>query len=101
MSYHELYRVVDFEIISPYTLRIAFDDGSQQTVDLRPILYGEVFGPLRNLDFFNQVRLDAEAATLVWPNDAAFDPETLRHWPRYKDELAARAQRWETQPAPA
>lgn len=42
----------------------------------------------------DQVRLDMEAHTLVWPNDADFDPETLRNWPDYKDAWIAAAQRF-------
>ena len=91
---HELYRVTGFKIVSPYTLHITFDDGSSQTIHFEPILYGNVYGPLRNLALFNQVRLDAEVHTLVWPNDADFDPETLRNWPDYQEAWYKAAQRW-------
>ncbi len=93
--HHEIYCVTDFKIVGPYTLRISFDDQTEQTINFEPILYGELFSPLRDLNFFNQVRLDEEVQTLVWPNDADFDPETLRNWPRYKDEFIKMAQSWE------
>jgi hypothetical protein len=32
--------------------------------------------------------------TLVWPNDADFDPATLHDWPEVFEELATRAQVW-------
>lgn len=96
---HELYRVTSFRIVRPYTLYITFDDGSEQTICFEPILYGELFGPLRDLAFFNRVRLDEEIQTLVWPNDAAFDPETLRNWPDYEAEWIKAAQRWALIPA--
>lgn len=91
---HELYRVTRFKIIGPYTLLITFDDRSSQIINFEPILYGNIYGPLRNLAFFNQVRLDEEVHTLVWPNDADFDPETLRNWPEYKDAWVQAAKRW-------
>ena len=91
---HELYEVTAFRIVGPYTLDIWFDDGTSQRVDFEPILYGQLFGPLRNIDFFNQVKIDPEFHTLVWPNDADFDPETLRNWPDYRDEFIAMARRW-------
>lgn len=89
---HPLYDVTDFESTGPYTLRVSFDDGSSQIVNLEPVLYGEVFGPLRDLEFFRQVRLDPETKTLVWPNGADFDPYVLHEWPRVVGELARRLQ---------
>jgi hypothetical protein len=96
---HELYDVTSFAIVDDYTLYVTFDDGSEQVVNLEPVLYGEMYGPLRDLAVFNQVRLDPETKTLVWPNGADFDPETLRNWPNYKDGLAKRARRWAKMPA--
>lgn len=93
--YHELYQVTDFKIVGAYRLHVFFDDGSEQTIDFQPVLAGEMWGPLRDLALFNQVTLDPVAKTLVWPNGADFDPETLRNWPDYVDELAARAGEWE------
>ena len=96
---HELYKVVAFEIVAPYTLHITFDDNTSQTINLEPILYGPLYGPLRDLNVFNQVRLDGEVFTLVWPNDADFDPETLHNWPDYKDAWIECAKRWHQVPA--
>jgi hypothetical protein len=53
-----------------------------------------MWGPLQDLTLFNQVQLDPVAHTLTWPNGADFDPETLRNWSEYRDELAERAQQW-------
>ncbi|PKO20802.1 MAG: DUF2442 domain-containing protein [Chloroflexi bacterium HGW-Chloroflexi-1] len=92
---HPLYDVTDFTIVGPYTLRVVFDDGAEQTINLESVLYGEMFGPLRNLQVFNQVYLDEEVRTLVWPNGADFDPWTLHEWPRFVAALSTRAQAWE------
>jgi hypothetical protein len=81
--------------VGDYTSRVWFNDDSEQMINFKPVLYGTMWGPLRDLDFFNQVQLDPESETLVWPNEADFDPETLRNWHLYKDRLAERAQSWE------
>jgi hypothetical protein len=91
---HPIHRVVRFAIVAPYTLDVAFADGSQQRVEFRPVLEGPLFGPLQDLAIFNAVALDDEAGTLVWPNGADFDPATLHAWPAVRDELALRAVRW-------
>lgn len=87
IMYHQLYRVTAFEFVQDYTLRVHFDDGSEQVIDLEPILYGEMYGPLRDREMFHQVSIDPIARTLTWANGADFDPETLRNWDRYKVEL--------------
>src|SRR5258707_13633759 len=92
---HPIYRVRSFEIVSPYTLRVRFDDGTEQTIDFRPILAGEFYGPLRDLELFNQVRIDPEVQTLVWPNGADFDPSTLHDWPSHAQEFEELARSWE------
>lgn len=90
----DIYVVVGFEVVAPYTLRIAFDDDSVQTIDFWPLLRGELYGPLRDLNLFNQVRLDAEAGTLVWPNGADFDPATLHNWVEVREAMIEMAQSW-------
>jgi hypothetical protein len=64
---HPIYRVRSFEIVSEYTLRIRFDDNTEQEIDFRPVLAGELYGPLRDPELFSQVRIDPEVETLVWP----------------------------------
>ena len=35
MEEHRVYRVVEFEIVGPYTLRVVFDDGVERVIDFR------------------------------------------------------------------
>lgn len=74
---HPIYRVESFRIVGPYTLRVRFDDETEQTVDLRPVLEEDLHGPLQDRELFDQVRINPEVHTLVWPNGADFDPATL------------------------
>ena len=96
---HPIYRVQAFEAVVPYTLRVVFDDGTQQVINFESVLGGEMYRPLRDLTLFNQVRIDPEVHTLVWPNGADFDPATLHDWPQYAQALAERARKWELAPA--
>lgn len=87
MTTHLLCKVTGFEFIQDWTLKVHFDDGSAQTIDFSPVLAGELFAPLRDRSFFAKVSLDREWHTLVWPNGADFDPETLHDWPKYVQAL--------------
>lgn len=76
---HEIHRVTNVETVAPFTLRVAFEDGTSQVIDFRPVLHGELYGPLQDQAFFDKVRIDPEAHTLVWPNGADFDPRADCH----------------------
>lgn len=86
---------MEFEVAGPYKLRVWFEDGAEHTIDFAPVLAGELFGPLRDRALFEQVQLDTEVHTLVWPNGADFDPATLHNWPQHVDEFATRAKEWQ------
>jgi hypothetical protein len=86
----ELHDVTGFEIVGDYTIRLEFDDGTEQVINLEPILAGPMFGPLRDLTLFNQVALDKNLGTLVWPNEADIDPTVLHDWPEHVDAMIER-----------
>ena len=91
---HPIYRIVSFEIRAPYTLRVWFDDGTDQVIDFLTLLEGELFSPLRDVALFSQVHIDPEVHTLVWPNGADWDPATLHDWSEHLPELQRMAKRW-------
>ena len=91
---HSIYRIIGFKLLGPYSLQVTFEDGIERRVDLEAILEGEVFGQLKEPRLFAQVDLDPETHTLVWPNGADFDPETLHEWPKYATKMREMAQRW-------
>lgn len=91
---HAIYKVKAFAIVAPHTLKVDFTDGSSRRIDFRPALVGEIYGPLRDLKLFEQVSLDREVHTLVWPNGADFDPATLHDWPEKTEEVSAAVEDW-------
>jgi len=91
---HEIYRVVSFEKVAPFTLKVLFDDGTSQVIDFLPILKGELYGPLKDPSLFDQVWIDPEVHTLVWPTGADFDPAILHNWPESSPALKTLAERW-------
>ena len=86
----ELHEVTDFEIISNYTIKVTFDDQTEQVIDFEPILSGPRFGPLRDLKLFNQVELNSDIGTLIWPTGADIDPTVLHDWPDHVEAIIER-----------
>ncbi len=69
--------VVEARYVRDFTVWLRFEDGSEGEVDLSSELYGPVFEPLRDLNYFSQVKVDPELGTIVWPNGADLAPEFL------------------------
>ena len=87
MSY--LPAVVGVAVIGDYRLRLLFDDGTAGDVDFSSMEWAGVFEPLRDPKYFAKVRVDMDAATLVWPNGADLAPETLYEEARKNPLIAA------------
>lgn len=96
---HRIYRVQSFEVVGPYALHVRFDDATEQAINFESVLAGELFQALRNPAVFKEVRIDPELHTLVWPNGADFNPETLHDWPQHAERFAAMAQQWRSKAA--
>lgn len=72
------YEITDVAVIGPYKLKLRFADGLVGTVDVSFLRrYGGVFKALRDPDCFNQVHVDHELGTIVWPGGADLAPEVL------------------------
>ncbi|MEO6463551.1 MAG: DUF2442 domain-containing protein [Candidatus Eisenbacteria bacterium] len=68
-----------------YRIHLAFDDGTEKTVDFRVWLKGPIFVPLLDPSEFSRFRI--EGGSIAWENGADIAPETLRAAP--SDEEAA------------
>ncbi len=71
-------RLADAHYVHGYTVWLRFADGAEGEVDLSHQLEGEVFAPLKNVEYFQTVSVSPVLHTLVWSNGADFAPEFLR-----------------------
>ena len=69
--------VKEARYLKDYVIWIRFSDGVEGQIDLSSELEGEIFKPLKNLEYFRQFKLDDDLVTLTWPNGADFAPEFL------------------------
>jgi hypothetical protein len=71
-------RITAVKPLHAHNVRLTFSDGLVRDVDLSPLLHGPLGNPLRDPDYFRQVRVDQESRTIVWPNGLDPDPDMLR-----------------------
>jgi hypothetical protein len=72
----KLVRVRAITPLEGYHCRLAFEDGTQKVVNLRPYLRGPIFEPILNdMDLFRSVRV--VEGTIGWENGADIDPDVL------------------------
>lgn len=70
-------RIESAEYLESYKIRLVFSDGKTRIIDLENELWGEMFEPLKNLETFQQFKVNLELRTIVWPNGADLAPEFL------------------------
>ena len=70
--------IVEVRPLGGYQLYLRFEDGVEGSVDVsQHVRFDGVFAPLREPEYFERVRVDAESGTICWPNRADLDPDVL------------------------
>jgi len=72
-----LFDVTLVEILGDHRLRLTFEDGTVGDVSFEEREWRGVFTPLADPAYFAQVRVDAQAGTITWPNGVDMAPEPL------------------------
>ena len=70
--------VVAVTPLDGYRLRLRFEDGAIGEVNVAELIeFRGVFAALREKAVFDQVRVDPELGTVVWPGGGDLDPDVL------------------------
>lgn len=75
-----MHDVIKAKYLEDYKLLLTFDDKKQKVVDFDKLLnhfQGEIFRPLKKIDYFKKFKINNDIGTVVWPNDADVCPDVL------------------------
>ncbi len=67
--------VVNAKHIKDYLVWLEFNDKKSGNVDLSHKIWGEIFEPLKDINYFKNFKIEND--TLSWENGADFAPESL------------------------
>ena len=67
--------VVKARYVRDYTIWLRFEDDVEGEVDFTEDLWGPVFEPLRDIEYFRKFKV--KGSSIEWPNGADFAPEFL------------------------
>lgn len=71
--------VISCKVLDNYKIEIQFSDGYSGVCNVKEALWGELFEPLKNLEYFKTAFVSPEMKTVCWPNGADFAPEFLKN----------------------
>ncbi|RLA49370.1 MAG: DUF2442 domain-containing protein [Gammaproteobacteria bacterium] len=69
-------KVIHVEAKPGYVLSLTFNDGLQGEISIEDRLFGEMFEPLKESEYFSQVTVD-EYGVVCWPNEADLATDVL------------------------
>jgi hypothetical protein len=81
-----LIKVINAKFIEGYKIEIKFNDGKTKIIDFKDQLWGEMFEPLKNIEYFKKFKLNP--FTIEWENGADFAPEYLYNFGESKKDKA-------------
>ncbi|MBK8625498.1 MAG: DUF2442 domain-containing protein [Saprospiraceae bacterium] len=67
--------VVNAKYISDYKVYVRFNNHAEMILNLEPHLDGEIYQPLKDINYFKKFKI--ELNTISWENGADFAPEFL------------------------
>ena len=76
-------RVISAKPLDDFKVEVEFSDGTHGIVSLKDRLFGPVFEPLKDPDYFARLTID-EFGVICWPNGADIAPDAL--YERLKDK---------------
>ncbi len=70
--------IIEVKPLENYRLYLRFEDDVEGEINIAGLIdFVGVFAPLRNHEYFIQVRVNPELGTICWPNQADLDPDVL------------------------
>ncbi|MFC1496172.1 DUF2442 domain-containing protein [Candidatus Margulisiibacteriota bacterium] len=72
-----MHKITNVKIIEKYKVKIKFEDGIEDVLDLSDLVGSGVFSSWKNLKEFNKVTIDPQTHTLCWPNGIDLCPDSL------------------------
>jgi hypothetical protein len=67
--------ITNAKYLNEFRISLEFNNGESKTVDLKDELEGEVFQPLKDIEYFKD--FSVKYNTIEWKNGADFAPEYL------------------------
>jgi Protein of unknown function (DUF2442) len=67
--------VENAKYISDYKIYVRFNNHTEMILNLEPYLDGEIYEPLKDIEYFKKFKI--ELNTISWENGADFAPEFL------------------------
>lgn len=77
--------VISAKPLDDFKVEVEFSDGTHGIVSLKDRLFGPVFEPLKDPDYFARLTID-EFGVICWPNGADIAPDALYERLKGKDK---------------